>query len=131
VQNDSQIIKSSNTRKVAAAKTAGILSIIAGAIFIVSAVFGFFFLKVLIDAFTLPSSRTDGIPWSVVAVFTIPMAVIGVIAILGGREAVSLHKWSLALAGSICAIICFWILGIPALVLLLSSRREFARKADG
>ncbi len=109
------------------AKTAGILSIIAGAIIVGSAIFGFFFLKILIDAFTLPLSRLEGIPWFIVALLTLPMAVIGVAAILGGREAVRHQRWGLALAGSICAIFGFCVLGIPALILLISSRRAFVK----
>jgi hypothetical protein len=117
----------SEAGKISSAKTAGILSIIAGAIIVVSAIFGFFFLKILIDAFSSHFSPSEGIPWFIVALLVIPMAVIGVVAILGGREAVRHQRWGLALAGAICSILGFCVLGVPALILLVSSRRAFTK----
>jgi predicted phage tail protein len=111
--------------KVKAAKTAGILTIIAGAIFIVCAIFGTWLLWALVNAFTSPSSGAESMPLWVIAMFTIPMAIIGVVAVIGGREALRHRRWGLALAGAICAIFCFWPLGIPALTLIISSRHDF------
>jgi len=111
--------------KAGQAKAAGVLSIISGALFVISALFGSFLLWALVKAFSGPGA--EGIPFPIVAAFTMPMAVIGIVAIIGGVMATGLHKWGLALAGAICAIFCFFPLGITATVLVVTSRREFAR----
>ncbi len=49
----------------------------------------------------------------------------GIIAIVGGIFSLRRKKWWIALAGSIAAIICFLFLGIPATIFLAQSKREF------
>jgi hypothetical protein len=104
------------------AKAGGIMSIVAGAIIFVSAVFGTYLLWALIEAFTLGSST---VPFWLITAFTVPMALMGILAVWGGIMALRLRKWGLALAGSICAVVWFFLLGIPALVLIIMSRHEF------
>lgn len=49
---------------------------------------------------------------------------LGVVAIFGGIFAISRRLWRLALAGAICSLVVF-PLGIPAIILISMSRREF------
>jgi hypothetical protein len=53
------------------------------------------------------------------------MMVFGILSIIGGISALHSRKWGLALTGSICAIVCFFYLGIPATILLVMHKREF------
>ena len=99
--------------------TAGILCIIAGAIGVISGIvfailggigFGFF-----------------GLGW-VSAIMGGPSIILGIIAIIGGICALKRKIWGLALAGSICALPLF-VFGIPAIIFVISGKREFERGA--
>jgi len=96
--------------------TAGILSIIAGAIGVISgirvAVFGG-----IIGTFF-------GMAW--LGAFGIPLIILGVVALVGGIYALRRRVWGLALAGSICALIGPWaILGILAIIFVSLGKGEF------
>jgi len=54
----------------------------------------------------------------------LPAIVISLVAVAGGVCAATRKVWGFALAGSICSI-PLW-LGIPAIVLIVMSRQEFA-----
>lgn len=84
--------------------SAGILSIIAGLIAII--------IGVIVGGL--------GDLGEIIAVFW-PL---GVVAIVGGIFAVSRRLWGLSLAGAICSLVIF-PLGIPAIILISMSRREF------
>ncbi len=51
------------------------------------------------------------------------IAVLGVVAIVGGNHASNRKNWRLAMAGSACAALV--LLGIPAIILLARSKKEF------
>lgn len=51
--------------------------------------------------------------------------VLGIVAIVGGIYALRRQKWGLALAGSICALFPWWILGIPAIIFVVLGKDEF------
>lgn len=101
--------------------TAGILSIIAGAIGVIlglvlalaggawGALVGFFF-PVLGGA--------------IAGAFAVPL-ILGVVAIVGGAYALKRRFWGLALAGSICALFGVWFLGIPAIIFVILGKAEF------
>lgn len=55
----------------------------------------------------------------------LPLAIVGILAIVGGIYALQRRNWGLALAGSIAAFFPSWLLGIPAIVLTALSRDEF------
>ena len=55
-----------------------------------------------------------------------PLIAIGIVAIVGGVFALRRRLWGLALAGAICAL-CVWILGIPAIIFIALSKREFTQ----
>jgi hypothetical protein len=95
--------------------TAGILSIIAGAIgviigIVVAAVgvIGWFF----------------AMPWF--SAIAAPIIVVGIIAIVGGIYALRREVWGLALVGSICALIGPWfVLGVLAIIFVSLGKGEF------
>lgn len=95
--------------------TAGILSIIAGAIAVIIGIvvavigsFGWFFWM----------------PWF--SAIGAPIIVVGTIAIVGGIYALKREIWGLALAGSICALIGPWfILGLLAIIFVSLGKGEF------
>jgi len=105
--------------------TAGILSIIAGAV----SLLGTLFLVLAFTAYYV----VDGVssleyPISVVgtAIFA-PFFLLSVVAIAGGIFALKRKFWGLALAGAICAVLTIlaWPLGAAAIVLLALSKHEF------
>ena len=59
-------------------------------------------------------------------VIGVPLIVIGIIAIIGGVFALRRRLWILALIGSICALLCSWILAILAIIFIAISRKEFS-----
>jgi hypothetical protein len=56
---------------------------------------------------------------------SLPFAIVGILAIVGGIYALQRKIWGLALAGSIAAFFPCWILGLPAIVLTALSKNEF------
>jgi len=55
----------------------------------------------------------------------IVLAVLGIIAIIGGISAVGRKSFGLSLAGAICALLPFNILGLLAVIFVSVARREF------
>jgi hypothetical protein len=49
----------------------------------------------------------------------------GILSITGGIEAIRRRHWRLSLAGCLCASAVIPVLGIPSIVLVVISRREF------
>jgi hypothetical protein len=101
--------------------TAGILDIIVGAI-------GVIFGIVVATLGTLAGGLVAvlGLPaigWIVAGAAAIPLAV-GTVAIIGGIYASKRRIWGLALAGSICSLIV-WFLGIPAIVFTALGKSHF------
>ncbi len=65
-----------------------------------------------------------GIPNPVI--IAVPFLVLGIVAIVGGANALQRRRWGLALAGCICAIFSPWaLLGILATVFVAIARDEF------
>jgi hypothetical protein len=107
------------------AKTAGILSIIAGALFIIGMGFGAFILWALFDVFSRGASNSNGLSITLIPIVILPAMLFGVMAIIGGIAAIQHRSWALALTGSICSIICVWYLGIPSIILLVKAKKAF------
>jgi len=96
--------------------TAGILSIIAGALQVIGGI-------VLAVAGGI-GGLFVGMPW--LSAIGAPLIVLGVIAIVGGAYALRRRVWGLALAGSICALVGPWgILGILAIIFVALGKGEF------
>ncbi|MBM4446660.1 MAG: hypothetical protein FJ023_04815 [Chloroflexi bacterium] len=55
----------------------------------------------------------------------IPLAIVGILAIVGGIYALQRKNWGMALAGSIAAFFPSWVLGIAAIVFTALSKNEF------
>ena len=89
---------------------AGILSIIAGVIA--------FFLFILVAAMDGPEGVAG-------AIFGLALIAIGIVAIVGGVFSLRRRIWGLALAGAICSVLGSLILGIPGIVFIAMSKREF------
>jgi len=108
--------------------TAGILAIISGIIGCISglviAVFGG------VAGGILSVIGLGGLGGIVVAV-GVTVLILGVIAIVGGVNAMKRKSWGLALAGSICAVFCLGpfaiptILGILAIIFVAIGKGEF------
>ncbi|MCD6390817.1 MAG: hypothetical protein J7L92_02280 [Dehalococcoidia bacterium] len=96
--------------------TAGILSIIAGAIGVISGI--------MVAALGSVIGTFFGIAWT--GAFGVPSLTLGIIAIVGGIYALKRQVWGLALAGSICALIGPWaILGLLAIIFVSLGKSEF------
>lgn len=52
--------------------------------------------------------------------------IVAVVAILGGVYSIKRVRWGLVLASAICAVFIFLPLGLPAVILVASSKRHFA-----
>jgi hypothetical protein len=99
---------------------AGILDIVAGSLGIILAI-ALIFVGVLMRF-------VPDMPPYLVPIFTalsLPFAIVGILAIVGGIYALRKKIWGLALAGSIAAFFPCWILGIAAIVLTALSKKEF------
>ncbi len=100
-------------------KVAGILTIISGTIEIIGAVpLGWLVRGVV-------GFGTSGAVMIPIAVVAIPLAILGVLALIGGFSSLHRKNWGLAFTGAICAVIL--LLGIPVIVLLILSKKEFGR----
>jgi len=108
---------------------AGILDIVS-AVFKLFTVFGLIIAIIIVEnnAYIDWAMATVGFHVDVVAILltiTIPLAILGVLAIVGGIYALRGQKWSLALAGSIGAALPFSILGIAAFIVTVLTKEEF------
>ncbi len=65
-------------------------------------------------------------PLIILVVITVPLAVLGILALIGGVYALRRDKWGMALAGAIAAALPFSLIGIAALILTVLSRDEFS-----
>ena len=61
----------------------------------------------------------------VIAGISIPITILGIVAIMGGIYALKRRVWGLALAGSICSLVCVFFLGIPAIMFVAIGKGEF------
>lgn len=97
-------------------KTAGILDIIAGVIGLISS-------PIMIAYGSIAVWESEC--WLYLYYAGLLFIPIGMIAIIGGIFALKRKTWAFVLAGSISAIICFLFLGIPAVIFVTQSKREF------
>jgi hypothetical protein len=100
--------------------TAGILDIVAGVW-----VLCWVFLLALGGGIT---SIISGVPqWVPALLFglAIPFALLALLAVIGGIFAIQRKAWGFALAGSISAFFCCFVLGTISIILVAISRNEF------
>ncbi len=67
-----------------------------------------------------------GIATGTLIVFALLSLAIGILAIVGGVYSLQRSKWSLAFVGSICTLVPSFVLGLVAVILVSTSRDEFA-----
>jgi hypothetical protein len=106
-------------------KVGGILSIICG---VAKIVLGIVFLIVAIDRQVVDLSYFEDDPLLpiVMIMYVIFMVIAGIVAGIGGIYALRRKLWGMALAGAILSSISYTgLLGIPALVFIALSRKEF------
>lgn len=110
----SDVVKRKPTAKPIAG---GILGIIAG---VLGSVVGI----ILIAGGATPEFPWQPVDWSE-AGLGIALVVFGIAAIAGSSFAVTRRNLTLSVIGGICSVLAFWLLGIPALILIAMSRSEF------
>lgn len=110
------------------------MPIIAGAFDIFSGVLNMIvFIGLLIGCIAIGWAAVDisgwvpgvGIALGVLIILTIFSLVVGILALVGGVYAIQRKKWSLALTGSICALVPSFFLGVAAIILTAISKDEF------
>ena len=106
---------------------AGILNIITGA-------FGLTGGLALIALGTLASGALEPfvfgmlplIPLALFSALGLPLLLLGILTLVGGIYALQRKMWGLVLAGSIAAVLFSRVLGIPAIIFVALSKKEFA-----
>ena len=84
----------------------------------------------LVIAAAVVGPVTTDVPFSLAAILMIialPLAVLGILATVGGVFELQRKMWGWALAGSIAAACASTVLGMAAVVLTAVSRNEFSR----
>jgi hypothetical protein len=99
---------------------AGILDIIAGCWGLMLAL-----MFIFIGAMMRFAPRVPPYLFPIFTALSLPIAIAGILAIVGGIYALRRKIWGLALAGSIAAFFPSWILGLPAIVFTALSKNEF------
>jgi hypothetical protein len=117
------------------AKVGGIISIVAGALGIIGGCIYVAMIWLFNYLFTMPQSygpMTPELPqefFQIMAIFYgaigLILALIGVLAIVGGVYALKRKHWALALAGAIAGTITFFPCGIPAIIFVSLGKEEF------
>lgn len=120
------------------AKVGGILSIISGVLGVLGGLF-FLFISFFIPAFITSTdpgafqSPQDAQVFNFVAYIYggigVFLALISVLAIVGGVYALKKKHWGLALTGAIVGAITFLPTGVPAIIFTAMGKQEFAVSA--
>jgi hypothetical protein len=112
-------------------KAGGILSIVAGAMGLLSVVLPL--AMVILLPLLLSAGEDDlDVSYSFALLFFVPfIAIFGILstlAIVGGIYALKRERWGLALGGAICGAVASSVLGILAVIFIAMSRDEFNKK---
>ena len=74
------------------------------------------------------TKASGGVPVNVLSILwiiTIPLAVFGVLSIIGGIYALQGKEWGLALTGSIAAALPLSLVGIAAFIITVLTKNEY------
>jgi hypothetical protein len=118
-------VSEKQTRHGSGPKIAGIWLIVTGSIAVVVVLVTAFFLWAVAQGLAVGFGDPGNAPLPIILVIGLILAVPGIIALIGGLNALKRRRWGLALAGSICAMLYFNVLAVPALVFLVLSKKEF------
>ncbi len=109
--------------------TAGILEIVAGAIYLIVSLVLLMLGLIgggLVELLAPQSSTiSPGVPFWIFTVIAIPLIILGVLAVVGGTFALRARNWGWALTGAIISLLTSWVLGIPAIIFTVLSKDEF------
>jgi len=114
-------------------KAAGLLNIISGSIHLFGVIFILIFgwldgvFNILWYGMVGTPLRpiTQPVPQDLQGIVTVPIIILSILAIYGGICALKRKAWRLAIAGSIGGTLLTWFLGLPAIILILISKKEF------
>lgn len=100
--------------------TAGILDIVSG----ICGLFGGFVLGIATTVTRVIPQVPHFVP-GILAALTIPLTIVGILAIVGGIYAIQRKIWGLAIAGAIASLFTITVLGIASIVLTAVAQKEF------
>ncbi len=113
---------------------AGILSIVAGSLIVVSGLALLALGGTFIGALSGPSLHVPPLVasniMSFLVIIAIPMIVLGAVSIVGGIFSLKRRLWGLALAGAICALAPYLVLGILAIIFVSLGKDEFSASSS-
>jgi hypothetical protein len=113
---------------------AGILSIVAGSLIVVSGLTLLVLGGTFVGAISGPSLHVPPLVasniMSFLVIIAIPMIVLGAVSILGGIFSLKRRLWGLALAGAICALAPYLVLGILAIIFVSLGKDEFSASSS-
>ena len=95
----------------------GIFGVVAGVAPLIAGI-------VLISVGATASNGVDGAEWVPIGI-GIALLALGIVTIVGCSYAIMRANFPLAVAGGVCSVFSFWPLGIPALILIAISNKEF------
>jgi hypothetical protein len=110
---------SGSEQKTALPMAAGILSIVAGALSLISGITAVAAVAIQ-DLDIIATNILFGL-----GLTGIPSIIFGIIAIIGGYFALQRRVWVMALIGAIFALLSTWPLGLPAVIFTAVSNGEF------
>jgi hypothetical protein len=94
----------------------GVLGIVAGVAPLIAGI--------VLIAFGATVGTWDPVDWVPIGI-GIGLLALGLVTIVGSSFAIARRNFPLAVAGGVCALFSMWMLGIPALVLIAVSSKEF------
>jgi len=103
---------------------AGILCIVDGGLKLLA------LLGLFVASLVIPVSQGNGFAVNasiLLLAIMIPLAIIGILAIVGGIYALQRKRFGLAVTGSIAAFLPFSLLGLASIILIALSKDEFER----
>jgi len=108
----------------------GVLEIVAGALHMVSGTVVFLAGGAAATGLRMAGlpEQAVSIPLPLVASLGLPLAICGILALLGGISALRRKHWGLSMTGAICALVPLQtLLGVVSMVFLSLCRDEFAQ----
>ncbi|MFC1950256.1 hypothetical protein ACFLWD_01170 [Chloroflexota bacterium] len=113
------------TQKTWMSTTAGILTIITGAIHLILGIVVIILSRTICTVTGLCGWGVIGAP--LLGTIGVPLILLGIVSIIGGSFALRRRVWGMALTGAICALFLppVGILGILAIIFMALSKKEF------